>query len=182
MQGKPPRPTWHRATLTVCAGVLILLAACATPIQVERVNPGAVQRELTSNVISSGQISPETQIVLQQRDLWQLYKSDPETAIAILHRTVVNGEPSPDAVFALAEMSFRYAEHTDKNPYYLAAAIYAFTFLFPNDPTQRPNEFDPRVPNSDRYLQPQSYVRFRVGGPLPGRVQLRHIRASIRDH
>jgi hypothetical protein len=65
---------WHRATLTVCAGVLILLAACATPIQVERVNPGAVQRELTSNVISSGQISPETQIVLQQRDLWQLYK------------------------------------------------------------------------------------------------------------
>jgi hypothetical protein len=145
MQDKLRRPIWPHAMLMACIGFLILLAGCATPIQVERVNPSDVQRELTSNVISSGQISPETQIVLRQRDLWQLYRNDPEAAIAILHRTVVNGEASPDTVFALAEMSFRYAEHTDKQPYYLAAAVYAFAFLFPNDPAQRPNEFDPRV-------------------------------------
>jgi pimeloyl-ACP methyl ester carboxylesterase len=136
---------WHRATLIAWLGFLILLAGCATPIQVERVNPSEVHRELTSNVISTGQISPETQIVLQQRGLWRLYDNDPERAIAILHRTVVNGEASPGTVFALAEMSFRYAEHTDKHPYYLAAAVYSFAFLFPNNPAQRPNEFDPRV-------------------------------------
>ena len=144
-QDKPSRPMWHRATLMVWIGLLILLAGCATPIQVERVNPSDVQRELTSNVISTGQISPETQIVLQQRGLWQLYPNDPQAAIAILHRAVVNGEASPNTVFALAEMSFRYAEHTDNQPYYLAAAVYAFAFLFPNDRAQRPDEFDPRV-------------------------------------
>jgi pimeloyl-ACP methyl ester carboxylesterase len=145
MQDRPFRPIWHGAMLMAWIGFLILLAGCATPIQVERVNASDVHRELTSNVISTGQISPETQIVLQQRGLWGLYENDPETAIAILHRTVVNSEASPDTVFALAEMSFRYAQHTDKQPYYLAAAVYAFAFLFPNDPAQRPNEFDPRV-------------------------------------
>ena len=29
-------------------------------------------------------------------------------------------------------------------PYYLAAAVYAFAFLFPDDPAQRPTGFDPR--------------------------------------
>jgi pimeloyl-ACP methyl ester carboxylesterase len=126
-------------------GLLVLLAGCATPIQVERVNPRNVQRELTSNVISTGQISPQTRIVLEQWDLWETYKQDPETAIAILHRAVVAGDTSPDVIFALAEMSFRYAEDTDKQPYYLAATVYAFSFLFPNNSAQKPDEFDPRV-------------------------------------
>ena len=39
------------------AGLLLLLDACATPVQVERADPRAVQRELTSNAISTGDIS-----------------------------------------------------------------------------------------------------------------------------
>jgi pimeloyl-ACP methyl ester carboxylesterase len=144
MQDKLLQPSWHRARLSAWVGLLILLAGCATPIQVERIDPRDVQRELTSNVISTDKISPETQIVLQQRDLWRLYETDPETSIAILHRAVAT-DAYPDTLFALAEMSFRYAEQTGKRSYYLAAVIYAFAFLFPNDPTQKPNEFDPRV-------------------------------------
>jgi pimeloyl-ACP methyl ester carboxylesterase len=145
VSGKLFQPIWHRATLLALIGLLVLLGGCATPIQVERVNPRDVQRELTSNVISTGQISPQTRIVLQQRDLWQTYRKDPETAITVLHRAVVAGDTNPDVIFALAEMSFRYAERTDKRPYYLAATIYAFSFLFPNDPAQKPDDFDPRL-------------------------------------
>jgi pimeloyl-ACP methyl ester carboxylesterase len=145
IQSKPSRANWNYAILLAWIGLLTLLAGCATPIQVERVNPRNVQRELTNNVISTGQISPQTKIVLEQRDLWEIYEQEPETAISILHRAVATGEANPGTVFALAEMSFRYAESTDKRPYYLAATIYAFSFLFPNDTAQRPDEFDPRV-------------------------------------
>jgi pimeloyl-ACP methyl ester carboxylesterase len=148
----PSMPTAHsRLGATGCrrvapwAALLLLLAGCGTPIQVERIDPRDVQRELTSNVISTDQISPDTQIVLERQNLWQLYENNPETAIAILHRTAMAGEGGPDVLFALAEMSFRYAEHANKRPYYLAATIYAFAFLFPNEPAQRPNEFDPRI-------------------------------------
>jgi hypothetical protein len=40
-----------------------------TPVQVERVDPRAVRRELTSDVISTGDISEPTQIVLHRQDL-----------------------------------------------------------------------------------------------------------------
>jgi pimeloyl-ACP methyl ester carboxylesterase len=114
------------------------------PGQVERADPRDVQRELTSNAISTGDISEPTQIVLHRQDLTERFESDPEGAIARLHRTVTAGEADPDALFALSEMSFRHAEDTGNHAYYLAAAVYAFAFLFPDDPAQRPNGFDPR--------------------------------------
>jgi pimeloyl-ACP methyl ester carboxylesterase len=124
--------------------LLLLLAACATPVQVDRADPRAVQRELTSDAISTGDLSEPTQIVLHRQDLSERFESDPEGAIAELHRTVTAGKPDPDALFALSEMSFHHAEDTGKPAYYLAAAVYAFAFLFPDDPAQRPNGFDPR--------------------------------------
>lgn len=122
-----------------------MLAGCATPVQVEQVDPRAVQRELTSNAISTGDLSEPTQIVLRREDLSERFESDPEAAIAKLHRTATTGQPDPDALFALSEMSFHHAEDTGKQSYYLAAAIYAFAFLFPEDPAQRPDGFDPRL-------------------------------------
>lgn len=135
-----------RTTVSVAAGLslLLLLAACATPVEVEQADPRTVQQELTSNVISTGDLSEPTQIVLHRQDLTERFANDPEGAIASLHRTLITGEPDPGALFALAEMSFRHAEDTGKQAYYLAAAIYAYAFLFPDDPTQRPDGFDPR--------------------------------------
>src|SRR6266851_8045674 len=106
--------TGWRAALGTAAGLLLLLAACATPVQVERVDPRAVQRELTSNAISTGDISEPTQIVLHRQDLSELFEIDPEAAIASLHHTVTVGKPDPDAMFALSELSFRHAEDTGK--------------------------------------------------------------------
>jgi pimeloyl-ACP methyl ester carboxylesterase len=127
------------------AALSLLLVGCATPIQVERIDPRGVQREITSNVISTGRLSSATEIVLERQDLWRLYESSPESAIILLHRRATAAQADPDALFALAEMSFRHAENGAGQPYYLAAAVYAFEFLFPNDPSKRPNELDPRV-------------------------------------
>ena len=133
-----------RAALGTSVGLLLLLAACATPVQVDRADPRVVQRELTSDVISTGNISEPTQIVLHRQDLTERFESDPEGAIVSLHRTITAGKLDPDALFALSELSFRHAEDTGNHAYYLAAAVYAFAFLFPDDPAQRPNGFDPR--------------------------------------
>lgn len=136
---------WRRLPMRLSAGILLLLAACAAPVQVERVDPRVVQRELTSNVISTGDLSEPTQIVLHRRDLADAFENYPEQTIASLHGAATVGKPDPDLLFALSELSFYHAEHTGKPAYYLASAVYAYAFLFPEDPEQRPNRFDPRV-------------------------------------
>jgi pimeloyl-ACP methyl ester carboxylesterase len=123
----------------------LLIAGCATPIAVTRSDPREVQRELTSNVISTGDLSNRTQIVLHRQDLTALFASDAEAAIASLHHTATGGDADPELLFALAELSFRHAEDAGKRPYYLAASVYAFAYLFPNDPAKRPNPFDPQL-------------------------------------
>jgi hypothetical protein len=42
-------------------------------------------------------------------------------------------------------MSSRHAQDARAQSYYLAATVYAFAFLFPNDRGLRPNELDPRI-------------------------------------
>ena len=141
-----PQPAWRRATFSAWAALLLLLlAGCGPPIQVNRMDPRDVQHELTSNVISTGNLSDQTQIVLRRHDLAVLFAKDPEAAVADLHRTAVAEDANPDLLFALAELSFLHAEDTGKRGYFLAASIYAFAFLFPDDPTQRPSAFDPRI-------------------------------------
>ncbi|MFL5287966.1 MAG: esterase/lipase family protein [Rhodopila sp.] len=121
------------------------LSGCATPIHVVRMSQRDVQRELTTNIISNSQLSSPTEIVLHRHDLWELFESDPERAMATLHGIVTSGEADPDGLFALAEMSFHHAQDSGKRSYYLAAAVYAIAFLFPDDPTRSPNKFDPDV-------------------------------------
>jgi hypothetical protein len=139
------RRSWVTPCVVLLAASLLVLAGCATPIGVERANPRDVQRGLTSNVISTGDLSDPTRIVLQHEDLTDRFETDPAGAIAALHRSATSGPAIPDELFALAELSFRHAEDTGEQPYYLAAAVYAYAFLFPNDKALRPSEFDPRV-------------------------------------
>jgi len=134
----------YHSMLGISAGLMLLLAACAPPIQVERVNPREVDRELGSNVISTGRLAEPTRIVLHREDLSERFAADPEGAIASLHGAVTAGSADPDALYALAEMAFLHAQATGKRAYFLAAAIYAYAFLFPEDPRQRPSGFDPR--------------------------------------
>ena len=56
----------HEALAPLCGLLALLLAAgCATPIGVERADPQSVHRELTGNVLSTGELSDFTQNVLR---------------------------------------------------------------------------------------------------------------------
>ncbi len=58
------------------------------------------------------------------------------------------GRRGINQVFALAELSFLHAERTKQRSYYLAAAIYAYAFLFPPAGTPAPEPHDPRFRNA----------------------------------
>ena len=58
--------------------LLLLLAACAAPVTVERVDPRVVHRELTANVLTVGEESHASRIVLNRWYLTERFESDPE--------------------------------------------------------------------------------------------------------
>ena len=124
----------------------LLLTACATtPVGVVRVDPQEVHRELTRDVLSSDQLSTETQNVLQEQDLTELFDGQPEAALARLHVHVAASPTLGKELFALAEISFLHAERSKKPSYHLAAAIYAYAFIFPDEPDSPPDPLDVRL-------------------------------------
>src|SRR3954447_21468778 len=130
--------------MCLCAILAVQLLGCGTPIQVQRADPRSIERELDRNVISSGELSEATQVVLHREGLEDGFVTDPDGAIASLHQIAATARSYPAALFALAEMSFRRAAETKQHYYFLASAIYAYTYLFPEDPQQRPSGFDRR--------------------------------------
>jgi len=134
-----------RTVLSLAAGLTLVVAGCTTPVRVDHVDPREVEQQLDSNVISTNQLSEATRIVLHRENLLECFDTDPEGAIASLHRTIAAGPFDPDMLFALAEMSFLRALGTGQQQHALSAAVYAYAFLFPEDPQQRPSGFDPRL-------------------------------------
>ena len=123
-----------------------VLTACATtPVGVVRVDPREAHSDLTRNVLASHEPSRVTTNVLQEHNLAALYDDDPEKALAALHVHATGDAVRGSALFALAELSFLHAEHSKKPSYHLAAAIYAFAFLFPEAPAAPPDPFDSRL-------------------------------------
>jgi pimeloyl-ACP methyl ester carboxylesterase len=130
------------------AVVLVILAfvasGCATPVGVERADSQSVHRELTGNVLSTGELSDFTQNVLRLGGIAERAEDDPEAALATIHEAVVTGFAGPNAIFAYAELAFKHASEGGGRPYYLASAVYAFAYLFPNGEGEAPSPFDPR--------------------------------------
>jgi hypothetical protein len=131
--------------LRLAAVLMLVVASCATPVRVARVDPLEVERQLDSNVIATQHLSEATRIVLHRAHLLARFATDPAGALASLHRTLAAAPADPDVLFALAEMSFLQALSPGQRPHALAAAVYAYAFLFPADPHQRPSGFDPRM-------------------------------------
>jgi len=131
------------AALLCCTAVLA--AACAPPFEVRHVSAREARRAVASNALTTGGISRRTDNLLYDQDLVERYDEDPAGALAVLHTALLAGRLAPEHTVSLAELSFRYAEHGGGRPYYLATAIYAWTFLFPDDPGAIPDNFDPRV-------------------------------------
>lgn len=122
---------------------LLVVLACRTPVGVERVDPQRVHRGLTANVLSTGKPSAPASQVLHRDDLTERFASDPAAALASLRERWVKS-PGPRRLFGLSELSFVHAQNGGGRPYYLAAAIYAYAYLFPPLRGEAPGPFDPR--------------------------------------
>jgi pimeloyl-ACP methyl ester carboxylesterase len=136
--------TAQRAAGLLAAAALCFNLACATPVGVERVDPRRVHRTLTSNVLSTGELSNPTLNVLHRRGLTERFHSEPEQVLADLHAAVAADRGGRDDVFALAELSFQHASRTRQRQYFLASVVYAYAFLFPGSARTPADPFDPR--------------------------------------
>ena len=135
----------HHISLIVCiAGFVLLASACALPVTVKRADPETVQRQLTGNVLTTGEPSLASKNLLRRYLLTERFEDTPEHALAEIHAAAVR-DNDPNALFVLSELSFYHARETDKRPYYLAAAVYAFAYLFPDRGGTPPNPVDPRL-------------------------------------
>jgi pimeloyl-ACP methyl ester carboxylesterase len=127
------------------ASLLAFLTACAAPIHVSHLDRQQAYRELDENVLSSGAASELTRTSLRARGLLAEFERDPAHALAELHASVRAGDARPADLFTLCEASFVHAQASGSRAHFLASAIYALAFLFPEDATAEPGRLDPRT-------------------------------------
>ena len=131
----------RRVTL-FCSAVLIA-TACAPPIEVRNVGARRARQVVASNTLTTGEISRHTRNLLYKQDLVERYADDPAGALATLHAAFVAGKLPSESSSSLAELAFHHAEHGGGSPYFLASALYAWTYLF-RDADAAAGDFDPR--------------------------------------
>ena len=82
-------------------------------------------------MLSTGELSDFTENLLRAGGVADLAQSDPEAALAALRDALNTGVAGPAAMFAYAELAFKRASEGGGRPWYLASAVYAFAYLFP---------------------------------------------------
>ncbi len=122
-------------------GLLLLLAACAAPVQVDRVDLRSAYDELNRTALSSDQLSEVTRTVLRRAALLDDFDAQPDTAIVALRApAIASGMPWPD-LYALSEMSYYEGRRTQSKAMLLASALYAYAVLFPAGDAARPSPY-----------------------------------------
>ncbi len=149
------------------------LSACSTPVGVQKVNRGSVRQMLTANAISADEPSIASRQVMLRLGLGDDYRRHPESTLEQLHDLTMQ-EMISDRLFALSEFSYLHATSLDRackrvnrdsrrrrtyqarnapplpeckraRAYFVAASIYAYAFLFPEDASRRPSAFNPQL-------------------------------------
>jgi hypothetical protein len=129
---------------SLIAGLALIASACATPIGVDYVDRSVAYHSLTANVLSDEKPSSFSARQLMNLNLYQRFEEDPVKALDELYAGLAPAGDE-DRVFALAELSFLYAEKSGDRSYYLASAVYAYAFLFPGKHGTPPEGIDPRL-------------------------------------
>ncbi len=143
-----PVPRGRVVGLAAAALLALLVGGCATPIGVRRVSEQAVYRQLTASAVSVGEPSAASEQFLQRLALSDAYRTHPAWTLAQL-RSGLGAPDEHDRLFVLAELSFLHAQRSNDQSYHLAAALYAYAFLFPADPATAPDAHDPRLRMAD---------------------------------
>jgi len=136
-------PGLSRLAMSLAVG--LVLAACAGPVGTTRSDPKVVLRELGRSATTTGDPTWQTRNVLFEQGMYQEFEERPEEVLAALHKAMVATGGDPDLLFALAELSFLHGQTVGKPSYELAAAVYAYAFLFPEGSGAEPGRFDPRL-------------------------------------
>jgi len=122
----------------------VLFGGCATPVGVRRMDAAEANRKLTESVLAGANLSAPTMQILNRSGLVEKIGDDPAGVIAAIHTGLPTAREA-DRLFALAELSFLHAARSGDRSYFLAAAVYAYAFLFPQDANDAPDSFDPRL-------------------------------------
>lgn len=144
-----PRVWRFRARGALFAVSILLLlgvGGCTPFVSVVRRSPETVGRELSESALTGDRLTAATRNVLLEHGLLRAFAADPASTIAQLHRAMTaEAAADADVFFALAEMSFLEARSSGERARYLAAAVYAYAFLFPEGLGSAPSRFDPRL-------------------------------------
>jgi pimeloyl-ACP methyl ester carboxylesterase len=140
----PPLGVSLRGWAIALATIALLASGCASPVGVSRLNEQAAHRQLYESVLSANKPSAYSTQVLERTALGHRYQKDPEAVLAELNSGLGKADEH-DRLFALAELSFAYAEKSQKQAYFLASAAYAYAFLFPADQADASGPYDPRL-------------------------------------
>ena len=143
---KPRQTVGPKMWRMVCAfflAAVFALSGCATPVGVRPLDSKEANRRLTETVLSDDKLSAPTLQILNRAGLEKQFQSEPAETIAALHQALPTAREA-DRLFALAELSFLHAAKSGDRSYFLAAAVYAYAFLFPQGSGASPDPFDPR--------------------------------------
>src|SRR5205823_11374473 len=98
--------TSRRFRLSISVVISLLLAACAAPVQVDRVDLRSAYDELNRTALSGDQLSEFTRTVLRRAALLDDFDAQPDAAIvAPRAQAIVTGMSWPD-LYALSETTY----------------------------------------------------------------------------
>jgi pimeloyl-ACP methyl ester carboxylesterase len=134
-----------------CLLLVVLLAACTPPVQVERVSLRTAYEVLNRTALSSDQLSEATRTVLRRNALLDTFDTQPDATISALRtQAIATGMQWPD-LYALAEMSYLEGRRTKSKPLLLASALYAYAVLFPAGDATRPSPYSPQFQHATNF-------------------------------
>ena len=131
--------------------IAVASAGCSTPIGVTRVTPEESYQIASRNPLTSGELSNDAKAVLHRYNLGEVNDSDPLQAIMQLHRIALHDDRR-DVLYALAELSYAYAEQGPstrtgqpaQRDLFLQASVYAFLYLLGDGAEPAPTPYDHR--------------------------------------
>jgi hypothetical protein len=131
--------------------IVLFLAACTPPVQVERVSLRTAYEVLNRTELSSDELSEATRTVLRRNALLDTFETQPDATIAALRaEAIATGMQWPD-LYALAEMSYAEGRRTRSKPLLLASALYAYAVLFPAGDAGRPSPYSAQFQHATNF-------------------------------
>jgi pimeloyl-ACP methyl ester carboxylesterase len=140
-----PRRAPTAVGVLLLAPLVVAVLGCATPIGVTRADPRAVHRTLSGNVLSTGEPSVLARNVLQRYGLDAMFDDTPDVALETLRERVNAGATTRGAVYGLAELYFHQAARSHSRAHYLASALWAYAYVFPEKASEAVDPLDPRM-------------------------------------